>query len=226
LHPSKRTPTIKIGDIIEQLSSLLQASARDLPLELFVPFGSFLEELISPIPSFLVLLPAGSLAQVQGHGLLYVAFLAFLSGIGRLAAALLLYGFSSRLESWLLTNNRSFLGITHASVTQVSSYITKFRHTWLILLVMNGMPIFPTAVLSLSCGFLKIPLRTFALATFFGTIINSFIYMSLSFAGAHSIDAAEDMQSIGQIVGIVLVVILAIYLLKKKITPAIKSRHQ
>lgn len=197
-----------------------------MPLELFVPFGSFLEEAISPIPSFLVLLPAGSLAHVQGHGLLYVAFLAVLSGVGRLAAALLLYSLSSRLESWLLTNNRSFMGITHTSVVQVSKYITKFRHTWLVLLAMNGLPIFPTAILSLSCGFLKIPLRTFAIATFFGTIINSFIYMSLSFAGAHSIDAAEDLQSVGQIIGILLAIALAIYLLKKKITPAIKSRRQ
>jgi membrane protein DedA with SNARE-associated domain len=53
--------------VLESLEQFVRMAAFHMPLELFVFCGSFLEEVISPIPSALIMGVAGSLAMRRGR---------------------------------------------------------------------------------------------------------------------------------------------------------------
>lgn len=182
-----------------------------MPLELFVLLGNFLEELVSPLPSFLVLVPAGAAAEVQGRGIFYLAFLSVLAGVGRILAAMVLYGVARKSEEALFRSDRRLFGISHADVAKLSAKLgrTPWRD-WSILFLMNGTPMFPTAPLSLACGFIKVPFRLFVTSTFFGSIVNAFIYIALGYAGFKGAEQLERLETAGTIASVLLVVVLVI----------------
>jgi len=98
-----------------------------LPLELFVFLGSFTEELISPIPSFVVMIPAGAAAQVQNLGWWYLIPLALIGASGRVLASMILYTVADRAEDWLFgKKGRRFFGVTHQ---QLEGYGQRFSGT-------------------------------------------------------------------------------------------------
>lgn len=182
-----------------------------MPLELFVLLGNFLEELISPLPSFVILIPAGAAAEVQGRSIFYLILLAILAGVGRITAAIILYNIARKSEEALLKRDRRFFGISHADVSKLSNKLGRTpRRDWAILFLMNGTPMFPTAPLSLACGFIKVPFRMFATATFFGAIVNGFFYISLGYAGFKGAEQLERLETAGTVATILLVLVIAI----------------
>jgi membrane protein DedA with SNARE-associated domain len=177
-----------------------------LPLGLFVLAGSFLEEIISPIPSFVVFIPAGAAAQVQHVGWWYLIPLGFVGAAGRLVASSILYVVADKAEHWLFGKGRRFFGVTHK---QLQSYGRRFSgrpRDLLVLFLLNAVPVLPTSMLSLTCGFIKIPYRTFVVATYFGSAVNATIYMSVGYAGVHAIAKLQHVQAAFQIVFVAAVV--------------------
>lgn len=186
-----------------------------MPLELFVLLGNFLEEIISPLPSFVVLIPAGAAAEVQGRGVWALVWLAVIAGFGRVLAAMILYNVARKSEEALLKSNRRFFGISHSDVTKLSSRLGRTpRRDWLILFLMNGTPMLPTAPLSLACGFLKIPFKMFVSATFLGSIVNGFIYMLLGYAGFKGTEQLERLEAAGYIATALLVLVITILIFR------------
>ena len=70
--------------------------------------GAFLEEIVSPIPSFVVLIPAGAAAEVQGVGLWYLVPLGLIGATGRVLASIILYAVADKAEDWLFGKGRRF----------------------------------------------------------------------------------------------------------------------
>lgn len=193
--------------------------AERLPLELFVLLGNFLEEIISPLPSFVVLVPAGAAAEVRGAGVWYLVWLSVIAGVGRIVAAVILYVVARKSEQALLGNNRRFFGITHADVHKVSSHLGRSKlRDWAILFLMNGTPMFPTAVLSLVCGFIHVPFRLFVGATFLGSVVNAFVYIALGYAGLKGAEQLQQLEEIGLALSILLflIVVLIVWGWRKK----------
>lgn len=187
-----------------------------LPIEIFVLVGSFLEETLSPIPSFVVLLPAGILAHQQSLGIAYLLVLACLAALGRLAGALILYALANKLEAALLGKNRRFFGISHSSITATSTHLEKTKHAGTVLFLMNALPIFPTAVLSITCGFIKIPLKMFVIATAFGSVVNAFLYMLAAYTGWQVIGHIENLELATQLLVVVLLIGMGAWLIRRR----------
>lgn len=163
--------------------------------------GTFLEELFSPIPSFIVLVPAGAAAQAQGMEVWYLLVLMVFSAIGRVMGAVILYKLADTFEDRLLTRGRRFFGITHSQIEQFGQRLGRAGHRdWIVLFLMNAIPIFPVAVLSLACGFIKVNFRMFAACTFFGTMVNALLYMSLGYAGLRTAEALRNIEIATQVV--------------------------
>ena len=166
--------------------------------------GSFLEEIISPIPSFIVLVPAGAAAHVQGYGWWYLIILAFVAAAGRLVASVILYFVADKAEDWLLGKGRRLFGVSHK---QLENYGARFSGTprdLLVLFLLNAIPVLPTSLLSLTCGFIKVRLRFFIVATYFGTAVNAFIYMAVGYAGVQAVNSLRNLQSALQVVSMLI----------------------
>lgn len=178
-----------------------------LPLELFVLVGSFLEEVISPIPSFVVMIPAGVAAQVQGLGWWYLLVLGLLGGIGRVLGSIILYLIADKAEDWLLSDGRKFFGASHKKMEEYGKRFSGRPRDAVILFLLNALPVLPTALLSLTCGFIKVKLRMFVVATFLGATVNAVFYMSLGYAGVQAVKL-RSMELAFQVIAVVLAAFL------------------
>jgi membrane protein DedA with SNARE-associated domain len=180
--------------------------------------GTFLEELFSPIPSFIVLIPAGVAAQARGAGVMYLLVLMVISAFGRIIAASILYWASDKFEDLLLKDGKRFFGVSHKEIERVGQRLGKAgkKRDWALLFLMNAIPIFPTAALSATCGFLKVRLNMFLLCTFFGTMINSLIYMSIGYGGFRAAVAVDNIQIASQIVLGLALLVAAIFFVRSR----------
>ncbi|HTH72584.1 MAG TPA: VTT domain-containing protein [Candidatus Pristimantibacillus sp.] len=174
-----------------------------MPLELFVLVGSFIEEAISPIPSFVVMLPAGALAHLQGQSWWYLWILAVFAALGRVPASLLLYFVADKSEDWLFGKGRRLFGVSHKQLESIGKRFSGSPRDFTVLFLLNAIPVIPTSLLSLTCGFIKLRLKLFIVATFFGTGVNAFIYMLVGYTGIQAagwlgrLDAASTWTAAG-----------------------------
>jgi membrane protein DedA with SNARE-associated domain len=187
-----------------------------LPLELFVFVGCFLEEVISPIPSFVVLIPAGAAAQVQGIGWWYLLVLAVFGATGRILASMILYGVADKGEDWLFGKGRRLFGISHKQLKRFGRRFNGSKHDWLVLFLLNAIPVVPTSLLSLACGFIKIDFRTFITATFLGSAVNAVIYMSIGYAGLAVVSDLRDLELVFQIIAIVVLLAAIAWFVRRR----------
>jgi len=204
---------------MDAIVRLFEHYAEQLPLELFVLTGSFLEEIISPIPSFVVLIPAGAAAQVQGVGWWYLLPLALIAGVGRILASMILYLVADKAEDWLFGKGRRLFGVTHQKLESYGERFSGKRRDFFVLFLLNAVPVLPTSLLSLTCGFIKIRFSFFVWATYFGSAVNAVCYMSIGYAGIQIASGLRHFELASQIAAITVVASLLgwfIYLRFKK----------
>ncbi len=184
-----------------------------LPLVLFVLVGGFIEEIVSPIPSFVVMLPAGIAAQVQGVAWWHLPALGLLGGLGHTLGSIVLYTFANKAEGWLLHGRRTFFGLTHAQVARYGKKFSGKPKDFALLFTLNALPVIPTALLSVTCGFIKVNFRMFVAATFLGAAVNAVIYLGVGYAGVEAISRLHGVESAFEVASIVLVIVACCWLL-------------
>lgn len=164
--------------------------ATAMPLPLFATVLSFLEEIIAPIPSGPVMLVVGSLSQVQGYAVPGLVVLVLCAVLGKVAGALVVYTVADKAEDVIATRFVRFIGVSHA---QIEAFGARFKGDWkdyVILTTLRTLPFVPSVVLSAGSGVLKIRLRVFIVATFFGSILRDAFFIYLGYA---SVPAAENL---------------------------------
>ena len=68
--------------IVETFISFLEQLAENVPVELFAFLGSFIEELIAPIPSPVVMTLAGTMVKSNGSPFWYLFVVAVIASLG------------------------------------------------------------------------------------------------------------------------------------------------
>lgn len=195
----------------------LEHLMNSLPLEVFVFVGTVIDEIISPIPAFLVLLPAGVASHVQEHGVVYLFLLAALSAIARTGAGFVLYLLADKLEDLLFAHNRKFFGTTHKEVEALGRRLGKYKPTgsWLALFVMHALPVFPGTLLSLGSGFIRLKMPIFLTATLAGSCISAFFFLYLGYAGVQTAELIRHLDVASQIIAIFILLGISAWLLTR-----------
>lgn len=194
-----------INNIIAWLENL----ANRIPIEFFALVGSFIEELIAPIPSPIIMTMAGSIAQTQGKVLPYLLVLAVMSSIAKTGAGWLLYFIADVAEDVFMTRFGKFFGVSHQEIERIGAYISGGWKDSVVLFLLRSIPVMPSSPISVTCGAIKINLRTFLVATFFGSIIRSFFFLYLGYTGLEaSRNLMEGLDSLDTIFNIAFVVVL------------------
>lgn len=213
-------------EIIEKLISLLEQLAEHVPVELFAFFGSFIEELIAPIPSPVVMTLAGSMAATNGSAFWYLFVIAVIAAVGKTLGAIILYYIADKTEDVILSRAGKYIGITHKQVEQVGARFQGTAKDYATLLVIRSTPIIPSAPISLICGLIGLPKKLLIISTFFGTIVRDFIYLYIGFTGASAAtEIIEGIEGASSIVTIILGLIGAgifAYIAYKKYAPSSK----
>ncbi len=188
---------------MDAIIRLFEKYAEQLPLELFVFLGSFIEEVISPIPSFVVMLPAGAAAQVQNVDWWYLPVLALIGGAGRVLGSTVLYVIADKAEDWLLGRGRRFFGVSHQQMENYGKRFSGRPRDFTLLYLLNALPMIPTALLSLTCGFVRVDFKMFLAATFLGAATNALIYIGVGYAGVQAISQFRSVESVFQLVALI-----------------------
>lgn len=165
------------------VESWLKALSQAVPLEAFVFIGSFLEEMISPIPSTLIMGLAGSLAAADAKTLFYLVWLSLIGNAGKIIGSLFYYMLGDKAEDFAVKKIGRFFGVTHEQIEGIGRRFTGHWKDGLILFLLRLVPFFPTAPISIAAGVIKMPKRTFVIATFSGNFLKDFVYLFLGYTG-------------------------------------------
>ncbi len=166
------------------VEQLVKYYALHMPLEAFVFVGSFLEEVISPIPSALIMGTAGSLALVHNEALWYLLVLAAVGNLGKTLGAWFYYFLGDKLEDLLMNKIARWFGIKHQDIENISKRFV--GHHWKdggVLFILRLLPPFPTTPVSITAGIIKMDLRVFLLATYLGNFFKDLLYLYIGYAG-------------------------------------------
>ncbi len=190
--------------MFQNLEIFLLSLINTLPLELFVFVASFIEEVIAPVPSAAVLLMTGSFAAIQERTALTILPLAVIASLGKTIGAVIVYYFSDKIGSLVITKFGGFFDVSDESIKNFGSKITGSSRDYLILIVFRALPILPSSVVSIGCGLMKIPPRLFVITTFIGTIIRDTIFLYIGYKGTEILaklaTKSDDIESIVQMI--------------------------
>lgn len=198
-----------LTNFVNWMLTWLENLAARVPLEVFALLGSFIEELVAPIPSPIIMTMAGTIAGAQGRPLFYLLVVAVISSVAKTGAGVLLYVVADKSLDFLISRFGKFLGISHDEIEKIGAYIS---HSWkddVVLFLLRSIPVMPSSPISITCGAIKINFKTFLWATFFGSIIRSMFYLYLGYSG---LDAArsllEGMDSLETLFKVLFVAVL------------------
>ena len=209
-------------NFIQSAINTLESSATKIPLELFVLIGSFVEEVIAPIPSPFIMTVAGSIAKAQEHTLLYLVVLAIFGAIGKTLGAWVLYYAADKAEDIIIGKFGKLLGVTHKEIEGIGKRFNKGWKDIIFLFVARAVPIIPSAPVSIVCGIIKLNIKIYLFSTFLGTCVRNTLFLYVGYVGVSSyehitggLDSVESIVQVSLGVVVVCVIIWAYYKRRK-----------
>jgi membrane protein DedA with SNARE-associated domain len=170
------------------LEEKVLALATEIPLTAFAFVASFIEEVVAPIPSPMVMLVTGSFARVQNLHFGEIAFVILIATCGKTLGALCVYGIAAKAEGVVLGRFSRFFGLTQADVTNFGKKLQGTMRDYVLLTVLRALPIVPSVLLSAGGGLLKLHLRLFITTTFLGTILRDSLYLYVGYVGTQALE--------------------------------------
>lgn len=189
---------------METLLRYYEIYADRVPLELYVLAGSFIEEVIAPIPSPFVMTLAGTLTQSQGRPFWYLFVVAVIAALGKTLGGSVLYWIADKAEDVLFYRISGWAGIGKGEIEKLGKRLSSGGwKDWAVLLGIRSTPVIASAPISVICGFLKVRFRLFVITTFFGSIVRDFIYLYIGFTTLNTANSLTEglsgMETIIQI---------------------------
>ena len=185
--------------------------AQSVPLEVFTLVGTFIEEFVAPIPSPFVLATAGSITRAQNKALGYIIIIAIVGSIGKTLGGWLLYLVTDKAEDLFTSKFGKFIGVNSNDIEKIGKYFNGTRRDWLILLLIRSFPPIPSSPVSITCGLIKIDIKAFISASFFGNIIRNLAYLYIGYVGLAAsedfMSGVEKTESVSQIVTVSLILV-------------------
>jgi len=169
--------------IVNQIISWLEYLSKTINLELFVIIGSFLEELVAPIPSPFVMTTAAALAQSQNYVFWQLAAVVIISSVAKTASSCVIYVAADKFEDIVIGKFGKYIGVSHQLIEQIGSFLTG---TWIdnfLLILARALPFMSTGLISVGAGVIKYNFKSFALMTFLGVIIRNGFYLWAGYFG-------------------------------------------
>lgn len=188
------------------ITTIVGASTVISPLWLSL-LGSFVEEIIAPIPSPLIMSLLGSIAASLGKSWYYLLLLAFVGSIGKTIGSYVFYKAADILEDAVLKRFSSKLGITH---DEIKAFGAKLSGGWkddLTIFLFRATPILPTTPVSIAAGILKVDRKSYIRSTIAGFFVRNLFYLSLGYKSLSTLEKISTDLAGAELIGSVLTLI-------------------
>lgn len=168
----------------ESLIAWMLYWAGKIPVLWFSFFGSLVEEIVSPIPSPLVMTTVGSsLAARDGYIWHLVIGTIFLATVGKVIGYWAIYVLADKIEDVVMRRLGKKIGVSHEQIENVGKL---FSRTWrddVFIFIVRFLPIMPSAPITVTAGVFKLPLARFLIASFLGTWMRNAMYLTVGYVG-------------------------------------------
>lgn len=178
--------------MFERFTAMLVDLSERMSVEWFTFVGSFIEEVVSPIPSAVVMTVAGSLANAQGYPMSYLFVLSLIGAAGKTLGAVIVYIVSFTVGVLFIERFGKYFGVTHADISRLRDKLDGGVKDLALVTFFRALPIMSSAVVSIGCGVLRIGFFTYLIATIVGTIIRDFFYLYVGYSGVAAYQAMVD----------------------------------
>lgn len=184
--------------------------------------GSFIEEIIAPIPSTLIIL-GSSFFIMQGDPLSASSFLKLFlnvsvtASLGLTLGSLFLYAIGYYIGKPFITRWGKYLGFSWEDIEKTQQKFAESKNDDILLFTLRAIPVVPSIAISTFCGIVRFKLKDYIIITFLGSLVRASI---LGFLGwqfgtfyepiADQIAIYEDFVIIG------LIIVLIGYIIFKK----------
>lgn len=171
-----------------EFEALFRELSSQIPLEVFAFGGSLLEEIVSPIPSYLIMGIVGSLAFAQQLTVWHILGLTFLGALGKSLGAALYYFIGDVLEDTFRVTISRLFKVTPEAIENFGARFTGAH--WKdggVIFLLRLFPFTPVTAFSIACGMLKINFSVYFIATFLGNFFKDVFYVLLGYYGVASI---------------------------------------
>jgi membrane protein DedA with SNARE-associated domain len=210
-----------IGQITQWIMNLIETHG---PAMVFL--GVMIESIIIPIPSPLIIMGAGALLIHSGqpHHITFINIVCKIVLPGSIASTLGAY-FSFLIPYWggrpFVNRFQRFLGFSWDDILWMEKKLEGRVNSMIFLL--RALPIVPLSLISAAAGAIRIPVITFTVWTFLGTIPRCLLLSYLGFVTRDSyqglagkINTMESIVSLSIVVGMFAVIICLKFHLRKK----------
>lgn len=178
--------------MIEPLLEWLTSIAHTISLEGFVIVGSFLEEIVAPIPSPFVMTQAAVLAKVQNYNVFNLAVIILLASFVKTISSYLVYFITDKAEDVVIGKYGKYFGVSHKQIEKIGSFLTKSWWDDVLLFLSRAIPLVPTSLVTIAAGVIKYNVRSFLLMTFLGMIVRNLFYLWVGYFGWTYINQWKD----------------------------------
>ena len=179
--------------MFEWLIAWLETLAQNVDPALFVFIGSFVEEIVAPIPSPLIMATTAALAHSLQLSWLEILWILLVAAGSKTLSSLLVYWLAYESEHLLVGRFGKYVGLSTEMIEGVGRWVGKGYWDELVLLMLRSLPIVPSIVVSAACGVFKINLRTYLWTTFVGTFIRNGIFFSILYFGWSQAEAVWNL---------------------------------
>ena len=157
-----------------------------MPLPLFVVVGSFIEEILAPIPAPIVMTTGGAAAFLQDYTLFGLFFLAIVGAFGKTLGAYVIYFVADKGEDFTFKYLGKYLPITHEEIEAIGRRFRGGLRDFTILAVLRSIPFVPSVALDVGAGVIKLPLTTYLSSTYVGFVIRGYFFLFIGYEGIES----------------------------------------
>jgi membrane protein DedA with SNARE-associated domain len=173
---------------VQHFETLFRGVATSMPLEAFSFFGSLLEEVISPIPSYLIMGIVGTLAFAQKVSFMGLLGLVVIGTLGKTLGASFYYVLGDKLEDVLRYSLGRFFNVEPERIENFGKRFTgKHWKDGGVIFFLRLLPVTPTTPVSLACGAFKIRFDVYFIATYLGNFCKDLVYLLLGYYGVASV---------------------------------------
>ncbi|MDI6734343.1 MAG: VTT domain-containing protein [Patescibacteria group bacterium] len=184
---------------------------------------SILEEVIAPIPSSLALMAAGFFLLPDSTGIdFFIALIKILipASLGLTIGSMLVYSFAYLGGKPLVLKIGKWFGISWQKVEEFERKIALSSTDEWFIFGLRALPFMPNVAVSLVCGIIRYPIKSFIMPTFFGCFVRALTMSLVGWSlGEAYIIYAERIANIGNFIILlsgVIVLILTVYFLLRK----------
>lgn len=176
--------------------------------------ASIIEELIAPIPSTAVVLFGGFAIVPQdaplSEALLLIALKIMLPASAGIALGSLFPYYVARYGGeFAVRRFGTLLCVDFDTLRKAQTYFEKNHSDEVILFIARAIPFFPSAVIGVLCGLIRMPVWEFLLWSFLGNLIRTFILGFIGWwAGATYAEYAHQFSVVEKVVMILTGVVL------------------